>query len=113
MVFECKGVRICVLIACLLALALNLGGFASPGWLIMKRTVYEEKASIFEGQLIDHGGLPGPKEAVDDEPLALPDRKKRSEEEIEIDEEEIVAENDVLIDWFRKVTVSIEILIHD
>lgn len=106
MVFECKGVRCCVLIACLVALALNLGGFASPGWLILKRTVFEEKASIFEGQVIDNGGVKVPEEA-EDKPLALPERQKRSDEELEVDEEEVIEENGFLIDWFRKVTVEI------
>ncbi|KAL4234810.1 hypothetical protein ACF0H5_006451 [Mactra antiquata] len=108
MVFESKCLRCFIIVSCFVALGLNIFGFSSPGWLVLKRTVVEERTSLFQGQLIDRGGMHAPPEVVDDEiePESL--RKKRSEEEIDVVEEEVLEENNVLVDWFQKVTVEIK-----
>lgn len=99
-----------VLILGTLALFFHLVGFVTPGWLIMRLSFMEEsrQTTIFQAQLIDHGGLIGPEaeETPADKLKNL--RKKRSEEEIEVVEEAVLKENEVLDEWIMQTTIEIK-----
>lgn len=64
------------------------------------------ETSMFRAEIIDHGGLKPPAEEPES-PLDTMKklRKRRSEEEIDIVEEEVVEENNILDQWIIETTV--------
>ncbi|XP_045193113.1 uncharacterized protein LOC123549252 [Mercenaria mercenaria] len=92
-----------------LALFFHVVGFAAPGWLIMKLSLLEEtrETSVFRAQIIDHGGL-GPVTTQSPLDIMKDVRKKRSEEEVEVIEEELIEENNVLDQWITETTIKIK-----